>query len=346
MLSSSRKKSLLVLAAFVALWLGMRFVLPLMLPFFLGGALALAAEPLVELSVRKMRFPRWLGAGVGVLAALCGVVTIVWIVGAVAVKELGSLTRNMPNIGETASQGMLMAQDFFVNLSEKAPESIRPMLQKTVLDVFDGGEGLIKQATGKIPAVLGAAVGRVGNGALGVGVGVLAAFLISARLPALRQMLATRIPAKWREEYLPALRRVRTALGGWLKAQLMLCAVTYGIVAIGFLILDIDYGWLWAALVAVVDAVPVLGTGTVLVPWALVLFFQDRTLQAVGLLCTYAAALITRTVLEPRLVGKQLGLDPLITLLALYIGYRFWGILGMLVTPILASAAKSLVSTE
>ncbi len=346
MFPSSLKKPLVVVVAFAALWLGARFVLPILLPFLLGTGLALAAEPLVELTVKKLRFPRWLGAGVGVLAALVGVVGILWLVGAVAVKELGSLARNLPDLEDTAREGMLMAQDFFVSLSEKAPEGVRPTLQRAVLNVFDDGEGMLQQATRQIPTVLSTTLGHLGDGAFGIGTGVLAAFFISARLPTLKQTILDKIPENWRQKYLPALRRVKKALGGWFKAQLMLTTVTYGIVTIGFLILDIDYSWLWAALVALVDAVPVLGTGTVLVPWGLIYLLQGRTLQAVGIFCTYGAALASRTILEPRLVGKQLGMDPLITLLALYIGYRFWGILGMLLTPILVSAAKSLAWAE
>ena len=132
------------------------------------------------------------------------------------------------------------------------------------------------------------------------------------------------------------------SLGGWLKPQFHLSAFTYGIVSVGFLVLGIPYAPAWAVLVALVDAKPILGTGTVLLPWALVCLLQGESLRAIGLLCTYAAAFMTRTVLEPRIMGRQLGMDPLITLLAVYVGYRLWGFPGMLFTPILASAAKSL----
>ena len=99
-----------------------------------------------------------------------------------------------------------------------------------------------------------------------------------------------------------------------------------------------------ALLVALVDAVPVLGTGTVLVPWGAVLMLQGQTLKGLGLLGIWVAAVLTRTVLEPRLVGKHLGLDPLLTLLFLYVGYRFWGILGMIFAPMLAAAGKSILA--
>ncbi len=341
---TSFKKPLLLLIAFATLWFGTRFVLPVMLPFLLGAGVALAAEPLVDLTARKLRFPRWLGAGVGVSGVLLTLLAIVSLVGAVAVRELGSLVRRLPDLENTTRQGMLLAQDFFVSVSDQAPESIRPMLQRTVLDFFDDGSVLLQEVTGKLPALISTTVSRVGDGALGVGTGVLAAFFISARLPELKQKIQRWIPQRWQQEYLPAIKRVRGAVGGWLKAQCKLLTVTYGIVTAGFLLLGIPYGWLWAILIALVDAMPILGTGTVLLPWALVYVLRGQTLQAVGMVCIYGATLTTRTILEPRLVGRQLGLDPLATLVALYLGYRFWGILGMFVTPILASAAKSLVS--
>lgn len=338
------KKILTLAGAFLALLLGARYVLPVALPFLLGAGVALAAEPLV--GRMAARLPRGAAAGLGVTAVLAGTVAIGALVGAVAVKEVGRLAAVVPDLQNTARQGMVLVQDWLVNLSQQAPEGVRPVLQRTVLDLFDDGTVLLQQVTQRIPGAVGTAVGWVGDGVLALGTGVLSAFLISARLPRLKAFFRSRMPKSWHDKYLPALRRVKTALGGWLKAQLKLSAVTWGIVTVGFLLLRISHGPAWAALVAVVDAVPILGTGTVLVPWALVCLLQGEGLRAIGLLCTYGAAMITRTALEPRLVGHQLGLDPLATLVSLYVGYRFWGIAGMLVTPILASAASSLVTPE
>ena len=97
-----------------------------------------------------------------------------------------------------------------------------------------------------------------------------------------------------------------------------------------------------ALLTAVVDAVPLLGTGTVLVPWALVSFLSGEPVRAVGLLGGYVTALLTRSALEPKLLGRQLGLDPLAALVALYIGFRLWGFGGMILAPILTVTAREL----
>ena len=170
------------------------------------------------------------------------------------------------------------------------------------------------------------------------GTAIIASFMISAKLPKLKAALRTRLGAKKLQPLLHCLRKLRHSLGCWLKAELKLSAITLMVALAGLLLLRIPYAPIWAAAVAVVDAVPLLGTGTVLLPWALVCLIQRQHLRSIGLLCIYGCAFLTRTVLEPRLVGRHLGLDPLVTLIFLYLGYRFWGIWGMLLSPMLAAA--------
>lgn len=338
------KKISVIAGVFAVVFLSVRYLLPMALPFLVGAVLALAAEPLVR--PLASRLPRSAAAGVGVTATLVGLGAILLLLGAVAVRELGKLAGAVPELANTAQQGMQVLEDWLVSLADVAPEGVRPALQRSVLEMFDDGSVLLQQATRQLPGMVTSALGHVGNGVLGVGTGLLSAFLMSARLPQLKTRIKQSIPAPWKEKYLPALKRVKKALGGWIKAQLKLAAVTWGIVTVGFVMLRIPYGPAWAALVAVVDAVPILGTGTVLVPWAVVCLLKRESLRAIGLLCIYGAAAITRTVLEPKLVGEQLGLDPLVTLAALYVGYRVWGIPGLLITPILASAVKSLLTAK
>lgn len=163
--------------------------------------------------------------------------------------------------------------------------------------------------------------------------------MISARLPELRE----RAPKIWKEKLGPGLNRVKHTLGQYLRAQVKLCAVTFLVVAAGLVLLRIPFAPLWAAGVALVDAAPVLGTGTVLLPWSLICLLQGDSLRGLGLLALYACAALTRTVLEPRLLGRQLGLDPLLTLAAMYMGFRLGGIPGMLLTPLAAAAVGELM---
>lgn len=327
-----------------AVLLGIKYLLPVTIPFLLGAGVALLAEPVAGILAKRTN--RTVGAAVAVTLTLTILIGAVMLIGAVAVRQMGRLAQGVPQLAQTARQGIATLQDWLVGLAERAPESVQPVIRRTVVEFTSDGTVLLEQLTRQIPGVVTATIGKVGSGAVGLGTGIVSAFLISARLPDIRQGIQRRIPAAWREKWLPALRRVRQALWGWLKAQLKLCAITWGIVSIGFLALGIRSGIGWAALVALVDAVPILGTGTILLPWALVCLLQGNSLRAIGLLCTYGAAAMTRTILEPKLVGSQLGLDPLATLAALYLGYRFWGFPGLLLTPILASAAKSLLPVK
>lgn len=325
-----------------AVWLGCRFVLPILLPFLLGGLLALAAEPAVNFGLRRLCLKRGIASGVGVSLTLIMLVAVISLIGAVAVKELGNLAGFLPDL-EAGAQTL---QDWLIVAADKAPERVRTLAQKTVLELLDDSTVIVENISRKIPSVVTSFLSGVGSSVLGVGTGILAAFFISARLPRLRKIIKEKLPASWEEKYLPALKQIYKNLGGWLKAQGKLMLVTWGIVAVGFWAYRLPFAPAWAALVALVDAIPILGTGTVLVPWALINFLQNDVLGAVILLCTYVAAAITRTILEPRLVGKQLGIDPLVTLFALYVGYRLWGFIGLLLAPVAATAVKSVIQPQ
>lgn len=343
-MSDFLRKTFVFLCATLAFVLAARYFLPVTLPFLLGAAIAWLAEPVVAPVSR--RWKRCWAAGFGVSLTLAVLAVVLALLGAVALRQMGRLAQKVPDLTQSAQQALTTFRDWLISMADRAPESVRPRLQQTVLTFFSDGSGFVQQLGQHIPGVVTSAIGTVGNGVVGVGTGIVAAYLISARLPDLKSGIVARLPDSWQQKTLPALRRVKAALWGWLKAQLKLCAVTWGLVGIGFLVLRIPGAVGWAAVVAVVDAIPILGTGTVLVPWAVICFFRQEGLRAIGLLCIYAAAAITRTVLEPKLVGQQLGLDPLATLVALYVGFRFWGVPGLLLTPIVASAGKSLLTAK
>ena len=300
----------------------------------------MAAEPLVSVCQRHFRLPRSLASGIGVTVSLGLLAGIVTLLGAVAVRQLSRLQLQLPDVTAQAQN----LKDWLIRTADRAPEGIRSLAQSTVLEAFDDGRIFIEQLSGKLPGMVTGVVSGLGNSLLGIGTGVLSAFLLSARLPKLRQEAEKRLPPAFREHWIPAVKKVGHSLWKWCKAQGLLAAMTWGVVSPGLYLLRIPRGILLGGLIALVDAVPILGTGTVLIPWALFCFLQGDRMRGIGLLVIYGIALLVRTLLEPRLVGRQLGLDPLLTLLAMYLGYRFWGIPGLLLTPILASAARNIAS--
>lgn len=325
---------------FFATWLGVKYLLPLAMPFLLGALIALAAEPAVDFLCRRTGMGRGAAAGLGVSGTLLFAVCLLWLLGSLAVRELGNLTGAVPELAQTAQGAVRMARDGVEVLICRLPEAVQPTAQRAASQLLDGGNALIESVGKKLPAALGAVLGWLPRGALGIGTGVLAGFMISARLPRLKVRFREKVPRVWYTSCLPALKTLRLTLGGWLKAQGKLAGVTFGLVAAGFVLLGIGQGIWWALPVAAVDAIPVLGTGIILIPWAIVCFFQGQTFRAVGLGALWIATALLRRVLEPKLVGRHLELDPLVTLIFLYLGCRLWGFWGMILAPLLAGVAK------
>lgn len=338
------KKTLYAALVLLGLWLGVTYLLPVALPFLLGLLLALAAEPFVRLAGLKLR--RSWAAGLGVTVTLVLLVGVTVLLGSAAVREISLLTGQLPDVRAAAQKGMEQLQLWLDTAVQRSPESIRGLLQQTVNTSFKDGTVLMNQVTDKLPGALTGVLGWIPKGTLSVFTGILSAFMISARLPRLKAALQNRLPASWHETYLPALRHLRHGLWGWLKAQLKLMVITFAVVGLGLSVLGVDRGILWGGLIAVVDAVPVLGTGTALIPWAVISFLQDKVVFGIGLLAVYFIAVTLRTVLEPRLVGRHLGLDPLLTLVAFYAGYKLFGFVGMLLSPVLAAALATVLKKD
>lgn len=337
------KRILSILTAFAAVWLSVRFLLPLFFPFVLGTALALAAEPMVGFLNSRFHIPRPISTGIGVSMAFCFLTILALMICAFLVRELRSLAGVLPNLEDTARSGISLLRAWLLDLAARTPQSIQPLLSENVSSFFSNGTDLLDRAVRYVLGLAGNLLSHIPDSALSLFTTVISGFMISAKLPRIKRWLVRRVPKEKLRPVLDALKRMKNAIGGWLAAQVKLVGVTFLLLAVGFLLLRIPYALLWAVGVALVDAFPVLGTGTVLIPWSLICLLQGDGARAIGLLGIYVTVTLIRSVLEPRLLGRHLGLDPLVTLMALYAGYKLWGIGGMILAPLLAVTAIQLV---
>lgn len=324
------------------LWAVIRYFLPIMSPFALGAGLALAAEPGVHFLCRRLHLPRGAAAGLGVGFLFCIICVLITVLFTFVFRELGVLAGILPDMEITVRDGLDALRDWLLTLSEKTPETVQTVLRRNVTELFSSGSALLDKAVRYGLGLAGTILGHVPDSALGLGTAVLSAFLTSAKLPQIRQWVRDHLSRERLEQLLDTGRKIKSTVLLWLTAQLKLVGITYSAVTAGFLLLRISYAPLWALAVAAVDAFPILGTGTILVPWSIVCFLQHNSPRGIGLLGLYAAVSLTRSILEPKLVGQQLGLDSLVTLAALYVGFRLWGLTGMLVMPMLAVTAMRL----
>ncbi len=324
-----------ILALFVGVWLLMRYLFPLFAPFLLGLALAALAEPIVKFLGQVLRLPRK-GASFLAVTALLGAVAAL---AAALVSLVLSKAADLAKVAADAARQLGQVEEQLIALTAHAPAGLAEPLGNAARNLFQE-DSLMSHGTKAALDVAGKAAGGLPALLMLLGTAVLAGYMISAQWPALRAK-AGAVPL-WQKQLRPALHRLKASAGCWLRAQLKLSGVIFAIVLVGYLLLGVEKVLPLALLTAAVDAVPLLGTGTVLIPWALTSFLGGNAVRAVGLLGIYVTAVLTRTSLEPRLVGKQLGLNPLTALASLYIGYRLWGFGGMIAAPILTVTAREL----
>lgn len=305
---------------------------PITIPFLVGLALALIAEPGVSWLSRKCAIRRSIAAALGILCVFSLSFTLLTLLLSLLLRQINHLSQYLPVLTDTIMQGTALLQQWLLSLAERAPDGMQPVIKNTITSLFDDGQGVKQHFVDRLPQLAGSALGRLSSGFIGAVTTILSAFMISARLPKLKQWIQAYIPL----QVSPAIKSFRTTLGRWIIAQGKLAGIAFVFLWLGFMILNISHPFLWAALITCVDILPILGVGTVLLPWSLVSYLQADSAKALGLIGIFVTIWLVRSVLEPKLVGKELGLDPLITLLCIYAGFRLWGIVGMLLSPVAA----------
>ena len=334
----------MIAGVFFLAWGAFRYFLPIAAPFLLGWFFASAAEPVTRIFCRRGLLGRGIAAGVSVTLVLVFLAGAIWLLAALCYRELSAVASGMPEYAYLAEMGLERFRNWALALAERIPGGMGELLGRSLTGLFREGGMLLDRLTSGALTLAGAAAGKLPGGALMIGTAVISSYMIAARYPELKQRLFGSERFRYRWE--PMLERLRRTVGLWLSAQLKLTSVTFGIAAAGFLLLRVEHWLLLTVVTALVDAVPLLGTGTVLIPMVLLALLKGEQVRAVGLLGLYVTAMLTRSALEPRLVGRELGLNPLVTLMALYAGFQIWGVPGMILSPILAVTAVQLTARD
>lgn len=324
------KQVLYLIAAIVILFLSMEYVLPLLLPFLLGSLMALGVEPEVRFLQQKLHFPRFLASVLGITVGLILLFGLVAALTTLLLRQLQRLGNALPELTVTVSSGLELLQSWLLGLSDSLPQEMGETVERSIISLFGSGSRLLERFAGIVLSSANRILGWLPEGALSLGTGILSAYMISIELPRLKKISLLSAESK----FLSFFRNLKNILLSYGKAQLLLMGIIFTMLLIALWFFHVPFSPLWAFLIALIDAIPVLGTGVVLVPWSVVCMLQGAQSRSIGLILLFAATTIGRTVLEPKLLGKELGLDPLLTLIAMYIGFRLWGIMGLILAPL------------
>ena len=331
--------ALTLACAAAGLYAAVRWLLPWSAPFLLALALAALLEPAVALLSRK-GLPRAASAGLCLLAFLGGAAAALWLLLRRLAQELSELANRAPEIAAALSETLSRWERTAYALLSRAPEGLGVWLE----GALRGAEESLLRAPAELSQrflrLLPSLAAAAPTALLFAVTAVIGAYFVSAGYPELLHLAARTLPERFLCRARLLRRDLRRTLGRWLRAQGILLAITFAMLTAAFALLRIDYALLLALGTALIDALPALGTGTALLPWAGYLLLTGNVPLGVGLALTYAAVTVVHQSIQAKLLGDQLGLHPLWMLAAIWLGFRVWGVAGMLVFPLLAVCAK------
>ena len=260
--------------------------------------------------------------------------------GWIAVDQVRSLFDNRQSVLDDLLGGLLgvvnSVQRWLAGLNGVVPDEVIT----TSEDLIDALVGWVQeidfsdwfaQMAGQAPSM----AANLSGFAVALVVFIMASYFITGDYPRLRFELTERVPMMARD-FCRALKDIfMSAFGGYIKSQLILSAGVFVILSIGFSLMRQPYSLLLALGLAVLDFIPIIGAGTVMVPWAVVDLVLMRFGEAAALMAVWGVIVVFRRVAEPKILGDQTGLSPILSLVGIYLGMKMGGVLGMVVGPLL-----------
>jgi sporulation integral membrane protein YtvI len=247
------------------------------------------------------------------------------------VKEARSLMDDMPLIIESIKAQFEELRLSILVFSGTLPKNIQDVINKLIAGVGNYASNITGQIELPTMSTAGNFARNVAEGFLGFIVVILSAYFFAAGKNELSANLKKHVPETVTNYWNLILDNFKAAFGGYFKAQFKIMFVITIILFIGFEILRVGYSFLFAFGIAFLDVLPVFGTGAVLWPWAIIDVISGNYFRAIGLVVLYLICQVVKQILQPKMVGDSIGLNPLATLFFMFIGYRFYGVFGMII---------------
>ena len=320
--------SLLATAAFVIV--GVK-VLALMFPFVVGWVIAMIASPLVNWLEKKFNIVKKLGSALVVILVLALIVLILYFSISKLVTETISLLENIPQLYKELEAGLDQIGNSLQGIFHRLPPQFQEGWDNILLNMDQKVGTFITKISEPTVEAAGNFAKRVPSYLISTIVAIMSAYLFTVEHEEVLVWAKKTAPPSVVKRMTLVSDNLKYAVGGYLKAQIKIMGVVFLILWVGLTLLQVHYAVLIAIAIAFLDFLPFFGTGTAMIPWALYKFLVGNIKMAVLLLIVYAITQLVRQLIQPRMLGKSMGLNPLVTLILLYLGYRLGGVTGMIV---------------
>nr|WP_245252357.1 sporulation integral membrane protein YtvI [Paenibacillus sediminis] len=322
--------------------LSVYWLMPLLYPFILAWIFAYAMNPLVRWFQIRMKMPRWLAVTLSLLLYVGMIVLIVSAAVTRLVKEVINLTQSFDSYIENfrnvfiqwtqnaSIQNIINQINIFYQQNPNYQNTINNNINKTTDSVATAISNL---ATGFFNSILNL-ISSLPNVGMILIVILLAAFFLSKDWERHNHHLLRWLPNRVRKPISTIWRDLQKALFGYLRAQFIMISITTVVVIIGLIVLRVPSALAIGLMIGLVDLLPYLGVGLVMVPWIIYTFMTGNVALGIGLSILYGIILIARQIAEPKVLASSVGLDPLATLIGMFVGLKLFGALGLIIGPV------------
>lgn len=339
------RKIFILVISIIGIYLGFKFAF-FYLPFLIAFVLSLLLEPIIRLLMKKCKMKRKLASIVVFIVSLSVIIGfIIWGV-TTLVSEAFNLLNGLNDYIEKISnifQNIISKIDFSrIKLPSEVVQTIQNSATNFLGTLGDYAKVLLTNILNFITSIP-----KVG---IYVVITFLALYFICTDKIYMLDQLEHHFPEIWVKKIIKHIREITKSLGCYLKAEAILVLISFIISLVGLYIfkiigLNVQYPLITALGIGFVDALPIFGSGTVMVPWAIITACNGDIQLAIAILCLWIIMSIIRQIIEPRIVSGQIGIHPIFTLIAMYTGYKFIGIMGMLIGPIILIILKNIFGT-
>ena len=311
-------------------------LLSLFLPFVLGLIVAWLLNPLVRWLQRKLSISRKIISLIIIILIFCiigsALFGLVW----AAINEVRSLLENWGSVTEALLGILGNVNQWLHDLERFLPLGSSFDVDSIFAAIAGWLEGL--DISGWLTSLAGRApdlVSGVTGFAIAAVVFLMASYFITGDYPRLRFFVTDRVPADARELCGKVKKIFMEAFGGYIRSQLILTLGVFVILVVGFAVTRQPYGLVLAGVFSVMDFIPIIGSGTVMVPWIVIDVITGNYAHAIGFAVIWGLIAVFRRIAEPKILGDQTGLSPILSLVGIYVGMRLAGVAGMIAGPLL-----------
>lgn len=323
-----------------------RYGLVWLMPFVVGFLVAFSLKPFIRLLQTKLKFKRKLAAALAVLLFYCtiGVLLFVLIFNlSIWIRDLFSM---LPGFySQTLEPAIYDLFGWVEGLLTSLDPQWAATINEMAASVAKSLGSMITSASSLVVGAVSGAVTGVPGALLGVAFAIISSFFFTMDYDSIIAFFMRQFSPQKQEIILDAKNYLTGTLVKFVKAYAILMSITFAELALGLTILRVPNAFGVALLIAVLDVLPALGTGSVLIPWLAIEFIKGNVGMGIGLAIVYGVITVVRNALEPKVVGEQVGLHPLLMLLCMYLGVQLFGFLGLFILPILVIILKNLNET-